>query len=104
MPPTGPSSSYSIIDPTVDCGSEVTQGDDQILSGLNPLRLMLLEPLLMLAGRLWYRGCLPDTHSVIDAGSTLDQVPGHLHMVVDDGLQERGPHGFVLDVQFRACL
>lgn len=82
----------------------MTQSDDQILSGLNPLRLMLLEPLLMLAGRLWYRGCLPDTHSVIDAGSTLDQVPGHLHMVVDDGLQERGPHGFVLDVQFRACL
>ena len=41
---------------------------------------------------------------MIDRGSTLHQVPGHLHVVVDYGLQEWRPQGFVLGVYFSARL
>ena len=43
---------------------------------------------------------LTDTHSMIDTGTILDQVVSHFNVVVDDGLQQRGPQVFVLGVHF----
>lgn len=39
-----------------------------------------------------------DTHHVVDAGPTLDQVPRHLDVVVDDGFHQRSPEVLVLRV------
>lgn len=41
---------------------------------------------------------------MIDTGAVLDQVVSHLNVIVNDRLQQRGPHVFVLGIQLSTSL
>lgn len=41
---------------------------------------------------------------MIDAGAVLDQVPGHVDVIVDDGFQQGGPQVFVFGVHISSGL
>lgn len=45
-----------------------------------------------------------DTHNMVDTGPTLDQIPRHFDVVVDDRFHQRSPEVFVLRIHIGPSL